>query len=1585
MSVNLGSTFKQLIDEINSKSDGNIDLSGKTNTSVLPNDSGDIKTKFRIAQKGYTDTSTWYYPIFKFPANNNGNYASAIVTGRIGGWESDNMSYINALLWNRGTPAISLIDIAGTASNMNSIWNIADLVLYVDTDATATIYIKCNGYFTFDIDLELFQSTASIVYDGSHLTTTPSGTLTAQASTSTKRLELVNGKLLANGQELQVKLTAGNNITISGTTISATQPTVDSTLSDSSTNAVQNKVVKEALDGKQASGNYVKYTAHSNVTAGKKTNVTTYTYEQSPMVVSSGMIIGGTAQDAGLVTRGISGASTPDTSTGACSTDHLYVNFDGDRKYSRYMILGAGETGDDITTNSTKTSYAAKQYGTLMSAVRGDQMVNYVSDKLANVPTADDLSEIKAAVAGKAQSYILSLNDKFSTGSTGAKWYDKDGNDITSSIKTGNYVDANCKNSSFNNSTNPVVISPSDTAYFIFRLSNSNTASLGSYDYLVCSTKQVNTTFNVGDNFYIIETGVPDRWFGGNSNYYPLEGKPLSDYVVKTGNNTLSGNNIYTGTNQHKGTEYFYKGVIASNDSNLSDIATYKYNGITAGEYNLTFPSKSGTLAVTSDIDIKAANDNVFTGTQNTFKRVITASGTEITYKVVVDPMQGIYTYPANSNIYTAYTNSGIVVKNATGAITYQLPSGSGTDYKTIATTSHLNNYVNLTGKQTISGAKTFTGDVTVDGGTFKVSKTDSSSKTMSAVYGPNAITYTPYGSTSQKLISLPSSDGTIALTSDIPSTTNLVTTNTDQTITAVKTFNAPANISGTQQVTTKFMTSNGGSISIGKEGPNSGTMLAFKQDDSKDANRLLFRASATAGAMVWEQPEAGATLYFDLGNATGSGKNRITLRSKAGNIALTNELPAAVLANPTLAGTESELTSIKIGSTSYKLPSGGEVSQPDYNQNDESASDYIKNRPFYKEGSEETTTYFDKTIDLAVLDEDDPNIFIYSESTPISLTAGDEVSVLFDGNTYSQTVLAYAGQALYIGNLAILESSLTNTGEPFLIVGNLNAATSGEGSSIIATEQKTNCHVKIYKTVYTGTIHYMDSTYIKDMYYEEDGKIHKVDNKYLDIVDSSDVKTILSKTTITLSTEDGKSAGTYSENIFLDKADEFLGKYFIVIIDNKEYKSECREVSETPYFGNLALLNDELASYNTGEDFLVLPGGDTTNIVVSYVASSLTLEIKEFEHISYKYLKDAYYTKHIHRTDLSLSFSTSVDDSNRNTYSRTDYDNDYGISSDKKYVVVYNGTEYAQEVKTGNVTYNDVQTSIRYLGNLSLYDSTKTNTDEPFFVTINSNIVPEWFGVLVVTSEAQTNATLDIIEDYDIIYYLDDKYINAANRLKTWIKDAQETSSFSIPTPSKNTDLVDKQYVDGLKVTSIDGLAGGILTSPLTIDSTVGLNCKFGTDSSTSFPLIQYDGQEITIGTVASQPLKIIGATGSTIGGIEFTDLARISGDNKFTGSNTFSGKTLFTSVTEVTSQALHAIKGVYGSEYNLDSNGLKVGLGSTTDPATYYKVGKITNMDVDLTLPTTAGTLATQEYVATLIGNIDTLLTALNSGTGV
>ncbi len=191
-------------------------------------------------------------------------------------------------------------------------------------------------------------------------------------------VDLTSDTVTANDLAEGVTATAAD-----GTQITGLLPKVeiDSALSSTSTNPVQNKVINEALDNKQAKGDYVTYTANDNVAVNGKTR-TTYTYGQSPMVVSSGIIIGGTAQDAGLVTRGVSGVSVPDA-TGACAAGHLYVNYDGNNTYKRTIILGAGTIGDAITTSTASTTTANQKYGAMYAAVRGDQMVNYVTDKIA--------------------------------------------------------------------------------------------------------------------------------------------------------------------------------------------------------------------------------------------------------------------------------------------------------------------------------------------------------------------------------------------------------------------------------------------------------------------------------------------------------------------------------------------------------------------------------------------------------------------------------------------------------------------------------------------------------------------------------------------------------------------------------------------------------------------------------------------------------------------------------------------------------------------------------------------------------------------------------------------------------------------------------------------------------------------------------------------------------------------------------------------------------------------------------------------------------------------------------------------------
>lgn len=191
-------------------------LSTKVNTSILPNDNGEIKTKFRIAHKGYAKSAI-YYKLCELPANNNNNYASAIVTGRIGGWEGSAINSINALVWNRGTPNMSITNEYGNVFGTSTVWYKVDLVLYVNGDsasanATATLYAKCYDYYAFDLNLELFQSAANIVYDGTYIETEPTGYLAAMASNCSNRMELRQNKLYVGGKEVKAAEDVLNSI-----------------------------------------------------------------------------------------------------------------------------------------------------------------------------------------------------------------------------------------------------------------------------------------------------------------------------------------------------------------------------------------------------------------------------------------------------------------------------------------------------------------------------------------------------------------------------------------------------------------------------------------------------------------------------------------------------------------------------------------------------------------------------------------------------------------------------------------------------------------------------------------------------------------------------------------------------------------------------------------------------------------------------------------------------------------------------------------------------------------------------------------------------------------------------------------------------------------------------------------------------------------------------------------------------------------------------------------------------------------------------------------------------------------------------
>jgi hypothetical protein len=158
---------------------------------------GDIPTTYdelvRVKKQGYTggDNTVKYFKLASFPVyNNGGNYASFIITGRMGGWQADNMSFVNMILYNRNGEGGGYINVANSA-----FFNLCDIVMYREEDGTSTAYLKVKSYYTFDINVNTYQATN--VYTGTD--DTPTGTLKWTASEQADRLAVSGGVAYVNG------------------------------------------------------------------------------------------------------------------------------------------------------------------------------------------------------------------------------------------------------------------------------------------------------------------------------------------------------------------------------------------------------------------------------------------------------------------------------------------------------------------------------------------------------------------------------------------------------------------------------------------------------------------------------------------------------------------------------------------------------------------------------------------------------------------------------------------------------------------------------------------------------------------------------------------------------------------------------------------------------------------------------------------------------------------------------------------------------------------------------------------------------------------------------------------------------------------------------------------------------------------------------------------------------------------------------------------------------------------------------------------------------------------------------------------
>ena len=147
---------------------------------------------------------------------------------------------------------------------------------------------------------------------------------------------------------------------------------------------------------------------------------------------------------------------------------------------------------------------------------------------------------------------------------------------------------------------------------------------------------------------------------------------------------------------------------------------------------------------------------------------------------------------------------------------------------------------------------------------------------------------------------------------------------------------------------------------------------------------------------------------------------------------------------------------------------------QPDWNQNDETAADYVKNRPFYSGNLVETVLVEESTASFV----EHNGLYMTEFPSMFEATVGETYKVSWDGTAYECTCVDIQGN-LCIGNPSILGKG-SDTGEPFvmaihnsqgIVIGTLDTSASHTFSISGFTEEVVKIDEKYLPTIPTDKL----------------------------------------------------------------------------------------------------------------------------------------------------------------------------------------------------------------------------------------------------------------------------------------------------------------------------------------------------------------------------------------------------------------------------------------------------------------------------------------------------------------------------------
>ena len=153
-----------------------------------------------------------------------------------------------------------------------------------------------------------------------------------------------------------------------------------------------------------------------------------------------------------------------------------------------------------------------------------------------------------------------------------------------------------------------------------------------------------------------------------------------------------------------------------------------------------------------------------------------------------------------------------------------------------------------------------------------------------------------------------------------------------------------------------------------------------------------------------------------------------------------------------------------KIGSAQID----GSATQPDWNQNDATQPDYVKNRPFYTGDLVETVLVEETTLTFEYGGE---GIYASQMSTTFVATVGETYKVYWDGTAYECACINVNGKTLVIGNLSIAGAG-SDTGEPFYILVN-------NGRAIAIATRDTSASHTVSISVMVASVVKIDAKYL--------------------------------------------------------------------------------------------------------------------------------------------------------------------------------------------------------------------------------------------------------------------------------------------------------------------------------------------------------------------------------------------------------------------------------------------------------------------------------------------------------------------------